>query len=146
MTDNIQVQRPGSRAFACGREPTSSSDMESMAATENGELQEKDSAEASTALAAVSSSEDSEHDSGVSLSNHISSLSLMDHDDEDENSTAFDDNDSAFGGSLVGLDTDSLQSYITNYTYENGRRYHGYRDGEYWVRQRLSDKGSGLPF
>ncbi|KAH8821457.1 S-adenosyl-L-methionine-dependent methyltransferase [Xylogone sp. PMI_703] len=42
------------------------------------------------------------------------------------------DGDSAFGGSLIGCDTDTLASYITDYRYENGRRYHAYRDGEYW--------------
>lgn len=26
----------------------------------------------------------------------------------------------------------SLRSSITDYVYENGRRYHAYRDGEYW--------------
>jgi hypothetical protein len=46
----------------------------------------------------------------------------------------YNDNDSAFGGSLMGWDSDSLASYITDYRYENGRRYHAYRDGEYWVR------------
>jgi len=63
------------------------------------------------------------------------------HEDEDvqggdagEEEEIFDDNDSAFGGSLIGSDTDTLASYITDYRYENGRRYHSYRDGEYWVR------------
>ncbi|RFU32225.1 hypothetical protein B7463_g4139, partial [Scytalidium lignicola] len=49
--------------------------------------------------------------------------------DSDENGS---DVDSAFGGSLIGCDTDTLASYITDYRYENGRRYHAYRDGEYW--------------
>ena len=43
------------------------------------------------------------------------------------------DNDSTYGASLIGCDTDTLASYITDYRYENGRRYHAYRDGEYWV-------------
>ncbi|RDW89155.1 S-adenosyl-L-methionine-dependent methyltransferase-16 [Coleophoma cylindrospora] len=42
------------------------------------------------------------------------------------------DTDSTFGGSLLGCDTDTLASYITDYKYENGRQYHSYRDGEYW--------------
>jgi hypothetical protein len=50
----------------------------------------------------------------------------------------FDDNDSAFGGSLIGCDTDTLASYVTDYRYENGRRYHAYADGAYWVRARLT--------
>lgn len=51
-----------------------------------------------------------------------------------EREEPFDDHDSAFGGSLIGCDTDTLASYITDYRYENGRRYHAYQDGEYWVR------------
>ncbi|KAG4427827.1 hypothetical protein IFR05_016691, partial [Cadophora sp. M221] len=53
-------------------------------------------------------------------------------DDDDEYMQEFDDNDSAFGGSLIDCDTDTLASFITDYRYENGRRYHAYRDGEYW--------------
>ncbi|KAF4624687.1 hypothetical protein G7Y89_g13482 [Cudoniella acicularis] len=52
--------------------------------------------------------------------------------DGDADNDDFDDNDSAFGGSLIGCDTDTLASFITDYRYENGRRYHAYRDGEYW--------------
>ncbi|PMD49341.1 S-adenosyl-L-methionine-dependent methyltransferase [Hyaloscypha bicolor E] len=44
----------------------------------------------------------------------------------------FNDNDSTYGGSLIGCDSDTLASYITDYRYENGRRYHAYRGGEYW--------------
>jgi hypothetical protein len=45
------------------------------------------------------------------------------------------DVDSAYdGASLLGDDTRSLASYITDYRYEHGRRYHAYRDGAYWVR------------
>jgi len=48
------------------------------------------------------------------------------------------DVDSAYEGeSLLEDDTRSLASYITNYTYENGRRYHAYRDGSYWVCVRV---------
>ena len=50
----------------------------------------------------------------------------------------FDDNDSALGGSLIGYDTQTIASYITDYRYENGRRYHAYRDGEYWVSSSLT--------
>jgi hypothetical protein len=43
------------------------------------------------------------------------------------------DGDSAYGSeSLIGGDTVTLASYITDYRYENGRRYHSYRDGAYW--------------
>lgn len=45
------------------------------------------------------------------------------------------DRDSAYDSeSLLGDDTVTLASYITDYRYENGRRYHAYRDGAYWVR------------
>lgn len=44
------------------------------------------------------------------------------------------DGDSAYGeDSLIGDDTMTLDSYITDYRYEFGRRYHSYHDGAYWV-------------
>lgn len=63
---------------------------------------------------------------------------MADNQEEDENNRdreteEFDDNDSAFGGSLIGSDTETLASFITDYRYKNGRRYHAYRDGDYWV-------------
>lgn len=43
------------------------------------------------------------------------------------------DTDSAYDSeSLLGDDTLSLASYITDYRFEHGRRYHAYRDGAYW--------------
>lgn len=51
----------------------------------------------------------------------------------DTNGSLPDDNDSAFGGSLLGTEADSLEESITDYPYENGRRYHAFKDGEYWV-------------
>lgn len=53
--------------------------------------------------------------------------------DEMDDGQYFNDNDSALGGSLIGYDTQTIASYMTDYRYENGRRYHAYRDGEYWV-------------
>ena len=41
-----------------------------------------------------------------------------------------DEVDSAFGDELSSYST-SLRSSVLNYRYENGRRYHGYRDGAY---------------
>jgi ubiquinone/menaquinone biosynthesis C-methylase UbiE len=41
-----------------------------------------------------------------------------------------EDNDSTYGESISSLTT-SLTSSITNYQYENGRRYHAYREGAY---------------
>jgi hypothetical protein len=52
---------------------------------------------------------------------------------QDDADYSEDDNDSAFGGSLIGSDTVTLASYITDYRYENGRQYHAFREGEYWV-------------
>lgn len=44
------------------------------------------------------------------------------------------DFDSAYDSeSLIGGDTMTLASYITDYRFEHGRRYHAYRDGAYWV-------------
>jgi hypothetical protein len=46
----------------------------------------------------------------------------------------YDDVDSAYDNeSLLGDDTQTLASYITDYRYEHGRRYHAYKDGSYWV-------------
>jgi hypothetical protein len=86
------------------------------------------------------------HDSALSLTAAVVPDSSTEHEDN-QNMGSFaeeegdgieggfgdDDNDSTFGGSLIGCDTDTLASYITDYRYENGRRYHSYRDGEYWV-------------
>jgi hypothetical protein len=58
---------------------------------------------------------------------------VADSDPREVDELAFSDNDSALGESLIGFDTETLASYITDYHYENGRRYHAYRDGEYWV-------------
>lgn len=44
------------------------------------------------------------------------------------------DHDSAYDGdSFRGDDTGTMESFITDYRWENGRRYHAYRDGAYWV-------------
>src|SRR2546421_2047833 len=43
----------------------------------------------------------------------------------------YNDNDSALGASVNGSYSTSLASSILDYRYENGRRYHAYRDGEY---------------
>ena len=54
-----------------------------------------------------------------------------------------DDADSAYGGdSFIGDETKTLSSFITNYRYEYGRRYHAYRDGAYWVRSLLLKRWS----
>lgn len=43
------------------------------------------------------------------------------------------DADSAFGGeSYLSDDTKTLSTFITDYRFENGRRYHSYQDGAYW--------------
>lgn len=43
------------------------------------------------------------------------------------------EDDSAYESSLNGSDSTSLRSSITNYQYENGRRYHAYHAGEYFL-------------
>lgn len=44
------------------------------------------------------------------------------------------DHDSTYGDdSLLRDDTKTLTSYMTEYRYEYGRRYHAFRDGAYWV-------------
>jgi hypothetical protein len=44
------------------------------------------------------------------------------------------DVDSAYdANSIRDDDTETLASFITNYRWENGRRYHAYSDGAYWV-------------
>ncbi|KFY66075.1 hypothetical protein V496_02217 [Pseudogymnoascus sp. VKM F-4515 (FW-2607)] len=44
----------------------------------------------------------------------------------------YSDGDSAYDSGSLQSDTTSLLSYITKYRYENNRRYHAYKDGEYW--------------
>lgn len=39
--------------------------------------------------------------------------------------------DSAYGEGTTASSTTSVTSSILNYTYENGRRYHAFREGEY---------------
>lgn len=43
-----------------------------------------------------------------------------------------DDNDSAYAESAQSITT-SLKSSITSYKYENGRRYHSFKDGSYYL-------------
>lgn len=52
---------------------------------------------------------------------------------------SYGDSDSAYADSLIGDDTKTLSTYITDYRYEYGRRYHAYRDGAYWVRMIVFD-------
>lgn len=63
----------------------------------------------------------------------IENLQSMTGEDGDEVYEA-QDFDSAYDSeSLIGGDTSTLASYITDYRFEHGRRYHAYRDGAYWV-------------
>ena len=43
------------------------------------------------------------------------------------------DSDSAVDVESIGSSTQSLTSSILNYEYENGRRYHGFRAGQYFM-------------
>jgi len=36
-------------------------------------------------------------------------------------------------GTAASTTSDTLATYVTDYRMENGRRYHAYADGEYWV-------------
>ena len=45
-----------------------------------------------------------------------------------------DDSDSAYGEGDAESDTTSLKSAVTNYIYENGRRYNSFRSGSYWYK------------
>ncbi|KAL3422374.1 methyltransferase [Phlyctema vagabunda] len=50
--------------------------------------------------------------------------------DHDEEEVEFNDADSSLGSDISSTST-SLTSSIRDYKYENGRRYHAYREGEY---------------
>ncbi|KAH6839588.1 S-adenosyl-L-methionine-dependent methyltransferase [Chaetomium sp. MPI-CAGE-AT-0009] len=54
----------------------------------------------------------------------------VDHDIDDDDDP-LDDGDSAYGSLAGSSRTGSVTSSITNYVYENGRRYHAYRSGQY---------------
>lgn len=61
---------------------------------------------------------------------HNPSSDLSGHATDEE----MEDDDSAYGeDSLIGDDTVTLSTYITDYRFEYGRRYHSFRDGAYWV-------------
>ncbi|PYH77546.1 S-adenosyl-L-methionine-dependent methyltransferase [Aspergillus uvarum CBS 121591] len=54
------------------------------------------------------------------------------HDDEAILDSGLEDDFSDYAEELAS-DTTSLDSEITSYRYENGRRYHAYKDGAYWA-------------
>ncbi|KAF2099340.1 S-adenosyl-L-methionine-dependent methyltransferase [Rhizodiscina lignyota] len=74
----------------------------------------------------------------VPTSNPIETLSFNANPDvaaqhDSDNEDAFPSGDSAYDSeSLLGDDTMTLASFITEYRTENGRQYHAYRDGAYW--------------
>ncbi|KAK4237736.1 secondary metabolism regulator LAE1 [Achaetomium macrosporum] len=55
----------------------------------------------------------------------------VDHDQPEDEDELDDDGDSAYGSLAGSSRTGSITSSITNYVYENGRRYHAYRSGQY---------------
>lgn len=80
-------------------------------------------------------------DAPTSATRHESSAQIINPptdngDEQEETNDPLDDaEDSGFdSGSLIGDDTDTLASSIMHYRMENGRQYHAYRDGAYWVR------------
>ncbi|KAI9711588.1 MAG: hypothetical protein M1820_002153 [Bogoriella megaspora] len=79
----------------------------------------------------------SSHSEPLNATHPLLTLNLHHHtfDDtqSDQHSLYTEDHDSAYdSASLLGDDTDTLASFITDYRYENGRRYHSFRDGAYW--------------
>jgi len=50
---------------------------------------------------------------------------------DDDNASVFSDTDSAYESLAGSSRTGSITSSIYNYVYENGRRYHAYRSGQY---------------
>jgi len=53
--------------------------------------------------------------------------------DENNGDETIQDADSALGGSLEGSDTTSVTSSVYRYRVENGRTYHDYKSGEYFM-------------
>lgn len=43
------------------------------------------------------------------------------------------DHDSTYGSDIESIGSASITSSITGYKYENGRRYHAYREGAYYL-------------
>lgn len=75
------------------------------------------------------------HPPAAPTSPHLSqsSATSVASDQEIEVDDTFDgDGDSAYDSGSLQSDTTSLLSQITKYRYENNRRYHAYKDGEYW--------------
>lgn len=70
----------------------------------------------------------------VPSSPHLSqsSAASVASDQEIEVDDTYEDGDSAYDSGSLQSDTTSLLSQITKYRYENNRRYHSYKDGEYW--------------
>ncbi|KAK1142463.1 hypothetical protein N8T08_007825 [Aspergillus melleus] len=54
------------------------------------------------------------------------------HAQEHPSADSHDSEGDGYGDSLLGGDTKTLSTYITDYRYEFGRRYHSYHDGAYW--------------
>lgn len=91
------------------------------------------------------------HDSAIQVNQHSESHpapSLPPQDSHDAAQQQDDPHqdyvsDSGFdSGSLLGDETDTLASSIMNYRMENGRQYHAYRDGAYWVSRNKWDQAS----
>jgi hypothetical protein len=62
---------------------------------------------------------------GASLTPHIPNVGGIEFDADT------DENDSAYAESDLGSYTTSLKSSVLNYKFENGRRYHGFKDDSY---------------
>lgn len=73
-----------------------------------------------------------EHDVELPQDNPPTTASVSAHDIPIDEEYDLDDSDSAVDAGSAFSDTTSLYSDIMKYRFENGRRYHGYKDGEYW--------------
>jgi hypothetical protein len=74
----------------------------------------------------------------------VSTSTPEDEDDSGDDTERLAEGDSAFGdGPSLEDDTMTLNSSIRAYRVENGRTYHSYREGEYWVRLHLRHAACG---
>lgn len=68
-------------------------------------------------------------------------LAAENSDDTDGVDDVFDVDSAYDGDSSRESETQTLASFITDYHWENGRRYHAYKDGAYWVRPDRTSNG-----
>ena len=57
---------------------------------------------------------------------------MMQHGETEQPIVVDWETDSAIGDDDTASETESLRSSIFDHVYENGRRYHSYKQGTYW--------------